>query len=155
MKQSFEYKKAMENMQPGVITADGFLGTDHRALVDIIEADEELMTKLGLDFEVLAARMKHLLVAGMKGLGEPITVDNKWLVRTDETRGKLPSPFEEGGIFNKLNAEVEVLENGRPSGKRIIYNELCIHLISRYHFFQGKGSPFRLDPELAKEILKL
>lgn len=68
MKQTQEYVKAQENMKPGVITAEGFLGTDHRPLADIIEADEEVLNKLNLDVSALASRMRELLEAGKRDL---------------------------------------------------------------------------------------
>ena len=154
MKMSPEFVKAEKNMQPGVITADGFLGSDTRPLVDIIEHDEESMVKLGLDFETLVAKLKHLLQEGRKGLGEPVTVDNQWIVRTDEARGHLPSPFEDG-IFRKVNAEVELLSEGKPTGKKLLYTDLSLHLIEKYHFFEGKGSSFRVDPDMAKAVLMI
>jgi hypothetical protein len=154
MKMSPEFVKATLNMQPGVITADGFLGDDTRPLVDIIEHDEESMTKLGITFEDLVNKMQYLLDEGRKGLGEPVTVDGTWIVRTDEARGHLPSPFEDG-IFRKVNAEVELLIHGKASGKKMIYTDLSLHLIQKYHFFEGKGSSFRIEPSVAKEILQL
>ncbi|NCN05171.1 MAG: hypothetical protein GW949_06040 [Spirochaetales bacterium] len=154
MKMSPEFVKAEQNMQPGVITADGFLGDDTRPLVDIIDHDEESMVKLGLEFETLVSKMHYLLEEGQKGLGEPVTVDGQWIVRTDEARGHLPSPFEDG-IFRKVNAEVESLENGKPSGKKLLFTDLSLHLINKYHFFEGKGSAFRVDPAQAKEVLHL
>ena len=154
MKMSPEFVKAAQNMQPGVITADGFLGDDTRPLVDIIEHDEESMTELGITFEDLVNKMQYLLDEGRKGLGEPVTIDGTWIVRTDEARGHLPSPFEDG-IFRKVNAEVELLIDGKPSGKKMIYTDLSLHLIQKYHFFEGKGSAFRIEPAIAKEILKL
>lgn len=154
MKMSPEFVKATQNMQPGVITADGFLGDDTRPLVDIIEHDEESMTELGITFEDLVNKMQYLLDEGRKGLGEPVTVDGTWIVRTDEARGHLPSPFEDG-IFRKVNAEVELLVDGKVSGKKMIYTDLSLHLIQKYHFFEGKGSSFRVEPAVAKEILQL
>lgn len=154
MKMTPELEKAQRNMQPGVITADGFLGTDTRPLPDIIAHDEETMARLGIGYEELAVKLRSLLVEGRRGLGEPVTVDGRWLVRTDEARGFLPSPFADG-IFRKTNVEVELLENGRPTGRRIVYTALSLHLIEKHHFFEGKGSPFRLEPADAKAVLAL
>ena len=50
MKMSPEYVRAQENMQPGVITSDGFLGDDRRPIVEIIAADEAEMEREGLDY---------------------------------------------------------------------------------------------------------
>lgn len=154
MKMSPEFSKAQENMNPGVITSDGFLGDDTRPLVDIIEADEERFAQLGLDFDDVAARLRDLLERGRKGLGEPVTVDDRWIVTSSEARGHLASPFEDG-IFRKVNARVERLDNGKPSGDVIIYSDLSLHLLEKNHFLQGKGSSFRLDPEKIKAVLGL
>ncbi|AFG37867.1 hypothetical protein [Spirochaeta africana] len=154
MKMTPEFTKAQANMQPGVITSTGFLGDDRRNLADIIEADRETMTKLGIEFEIAAARMRHLMEEGRKGLGEPVTVDGTWLVRTDEARGFLASPFEDG-IFRKVNVEVWAPGETEDSGNKIIYTELSLHLFERYHFMQGKGSPFRLEPDDLRDVLRL
>lgn len=141
-------------MQPGVITSDGFLGDDTRPIVDIIEADEEKFVQLGLDFDDVAARLRQLLEKGRRGLGEPVTVDGRWIVTSSEARGHLASPFEDG-IFRKVNARVERLDNGSPSGDVIVYSDLSLHLLEKNHFLQGNGSYFRLDPEKIKLVLGL
>lgn len=152
MKMSPEFTKAQNNMQPGVITSDGFLGDDTRPLVDIIEADEERFAQLGLDFDEVAARLRDLLQRGRAGLGEPVTVDDRWIVTSSEARGHLASPFEDG-IFRKVNARVERLEGGKPTGDSIIYSDLSLHLLEKNHFLQGRGASFRLDPDRIKSVL--
>lgn len=154
MKMSPEFTKAQANMQPGEITADGFLGDDTRPIVDIIADDEAEMEAIGVGFEQAAARMRHLMSEGRKGLEEPVTVDNQWIVRVSEARGFLPSPFEDG-IFRKVNAEVQLASGGEPSGEKILYSELGLHLFEKYHFMQGKGAPFRIEPVQLKRVLKL
>lgn len=154
MKMSPEYVKAQENMQPGEITADGFLGDDERPIVDIIQADESEMDRLGISFEDAVSRMRYLLREGQKGLEEPVTVGDRWIVRVSEARGFLPSPFEDG-IFRKINAEVEHAPDGNPTGEKLLYTELSLHLMEKYHFLQGKGAPFRIEPEVLKRVLEL
>ncbi len=151
MKMSPEYTKAQANMQPGVITSDGFLGDDDRPIIEIIQSDEVKMKKLGLDFDETADLMEKLMEKGRKGLGEPVTVDEKWLVQVSEARGFLASPFEDG-IFRKVNAAVR--RKDLP-GKELLYSSLSLHLFRKYHFLQGAGSPFRLEPKEIKEILDL
>jgi hypothetical protein len=149
-----EYAKAQENMQPGEITADGFLGDDNRPIVDIIQADEGEMSRLGVSFEDAVARMRYLMREGQKGLEEPVTVGDRWIVRVSEARGFLPSPFEDG-IFRKVNAEVEHAPDGNSTGDRLWYTELSLHLMEKYHFLQGKGSSFRIEPSQIKKVLEL
>ena len=147
MKMSPQMRRAQENMGPGVIAAAGFLGDDRRPLADIIAADEEAMRLMELTFEEVAERMRHFLVEGQRGLGEPIGVDEQWLVRADESRGVLPCPFEDG-IRRKINITVTHVD----SDVSVLYSELSIHLFEAHHFLQGKGSPFRLEPRALKAV---
>ena len=149
MKMSPVMKKAQENMRPGVITSDGFLGDEEHSLKDIIVRDEGEMQRLGLDYEETADLLKHLVEEGRKGLGEPVTVDKKWLVQTFESRGHLPCPFEDG-IFRKITAEIV----NKKNGSKLLVADLAIHLMETHHFLEGSGSSFRLDPEKMKSVLK-
>ena len=152
MKMSPEYAKAQANMQPGVITSDGFLGDDTRPIVEIIADDEAKMEQLHLPFDEVVDRMRRLMEKGRDGLGEPVTVDDRWIVQVYEARGHLPSPFEDG-IHRKVNAQVSLAQNGRTGDRSILYSELSLHLIEKYHFLQGHGSSFRLDPHEIKGVL--
>lgn len=154
MKMSPEYTKAQNNMQPGVITSDGFLGDDNRNIVEIIEADEEKFAQLGLDFDDVVERLRHLLDEGRKGLGEPVTVDGRWIVTASEARGHLASPFEDG-IFRKVNALIEHAPDGQPNGEKLLISDLSLHLLEKNHFLQGKGASFRLEPDQIKRVLEL
>ncbi|MGC8954851.1 MAG: hypothetical protein ACP5JS_02015 [Fervidobacterium sp.] len=147
MKMTPKYIKAQENMKPGKITADGFLGDDDRNIVDIIEADEEEFQFLDLDFVEVAKLMRKIMKEGLKGFGEAIRYD-KWEVKVDEARGFLPCPFQDG-IFRKRVAVVRNLINN----EEIMYSELSIHLLAAHHFLQGKGSKFRLEPKKIKKVL--
>ena len=180
MKMSPRFTKAQANMQPGVITADGFLGDDTRDIIDIIAEDEERCAHLGLDLAEVVRTLRYLLEQGRRGLGEPVTVDDTWIVQITEARGHLPSPFEDG-IFRKVNAAIELTPRvirsaqratlihrlatpegrrtsapqGDGGGERLFVSDLSIHMIETHHFLQGKGSPFRLDPKQLKNVLLL
>ena len=150
MKMSPEQKKIQENMAVGVITAGGFLGDDERKLPDIIEEDEELMRHYKLDYDEVAGKLEFFLEEGKKGLGEFISVDSTWLVRTEEARGHLPCPFGDG-LQRKITCET-VLEE---TGEKLLFSTFSLHLLKEHHFHQGKGSPFRIDPLQLKKVLKL
>jgi hypothetical protein len=150
MKMQPKLQQAQENMQPGVITSTGFLGNDTRQLIEIIQEDELAMRAENVDFEEAAERMRMLLEEGKRGLGEPTTVQETWLVRVDEARGFLACPFHDG-IFRKRNALVENTTNQR----KIYFSELSLHLFQEHHFLQGKGSHFRLEPRVLKAVLQL
>lgn len=148
MKLSPEMKKATHNMQPGVISAEGFLGNETLKLPDIIARDEGEMEKLELSYIKTSALLRYLLEHGERGLGEPVTVDNKWIVQIIEVKGSLPCPFQDC-MSHKTAVEIERKE----SGEKIVFTALSIHLMEEHHFLEGKGSPFRLEPHQLKKIL--
>jgi len=143
-------RKAQENMAPGVITADGFLGDDTRPLQDIIVESEEIMRHHKIDIDHAVQIMKDLMEEGRNGLGEPITVEGKWIVQTTEARGHLPCPFEDG-IQRKITTVIRNIQ----IGESIMVTTLSLHLLQKHHFLEGKGSAFRLDPALVKRVLEI
>ncbi len=148
MKMGPEYRKAQGNMAPGIITAGGFLGNDERDIKTIITEDEERMEFLSLDYENVCSMLEYLLEKGEKGLGEFITIDGKWLVRTLEARGHLPCPFEDG-LQRKITCEAINTANSA----KILFSSISIHLLRQHHFHEGKGSDFRLEPDDLKKVL--
>ena len=141
-------RAVQERMRPGHITALGLLGDDQRPVADIMQADSEAFSRLGMDFDQVADLLERLRSAGQDGLGEPITVDNRYLVSTGDARGVLPCPWNDG-VHHKNAITVQ----DQRSGRTIIYSDLSIHLLRVHHFCQGKGSPFRLDPDTLAAIL--
>lgn len=137
-------------MRPGVIVRDGFLGDDARSLSAILEADEATVARLGFTHAALAARMRQLRDAGLRGLGEPIRVEDHFEVRVDTVRGALPCPFGERGLHAKTFTIVRNLNTGRE----LTYADLSIHLIATHGFYEGRGSPFRLEPEEIVAVLE-
>jgi hypothetical protein len=150
VKQSKVYAAVQLKMAPGVITRDGFLGGDRRNLVDILTADDGELRRLGYGHQDLARRMVELRDAGTAGLGEFVDVEPHFEVRVDSVRGKLPCPFGDPGIFQKTNTTVR----NRRLGREITYTDLHIHLIGSHGFYEGIGSPFRLEPGELAEVLE-
>ncbi|HUW69385.1 MAG TPA: hypothetical protein VMX33_04070 [bacterium] len=148
MKNTQAEKDAYEQMRPGVITAQGFLGSDQRSFADIVEADLEAWRRAGTDPDEAAAFLERLRDLGQKGLGEPTGIDGRWVVTTGDARGVLPCPFHDG-TFHKNSIEAV----DEKTGKRIIYSDLSIHLLRAHRFCQGTGSPFRLDPEMVAAMM--
>lgn len=146
-------RRAEANLAAGVLTVDGFLGTDSRPLLRIIREDEAAFRDRGLDWATVAARLEDLLHRGSEGLGEPITVDGVYLVRVAETRGMFACPWEDG-LFRKRSATVQRLDTqGHPAGPELLYSDLSLHLLKDHHFLQGMGSPFRLEPKDLEAVL--
>jgi hypothetical protein len=142
--------KVQEAMAPGVITEQGFLGTDKRNYPEIIQDDELKFQTMRIDWDTVAIKLEYLLNEGLKGLGEFRTVDNKWLCRVAETRGKLPSPFKDG-LFFKRSVHIKNISNN----EELFFSDLSLHMLKAHHFLQGKGSAFRMEPEKLKKVLDI
>ncbi len=151
MKQSPLLQQIQEQMKPGVITLSGFLGTDTRNLVEILIDDEAAVRRLGRTHRRIADRMQYFRDCGYEGLGEFITVDGHFEVRVDSVRGKLPSPFGGAKLYRKVNSTVR----NTAKGREITFTDLQIHFIRDHGFYEGKGSPFRIEPEEIIEILEV
>jgi len=148
MKMPPEYIEAQKNMQPGVISSMGFLGEDSRNLADIIQTDENLMARFNLSFEEVSRWMKEMMNEALKGLGESVIVRNKWEVQLYEVRGFIPCPFKDG-IFRKRVVVIKKI----GSNLQLTLSDLSIHLFEKHHFLQGRGSFFRIEPQILKELL--
>jgi hypothetical protein len=143
--------RIQRQMQPGIITRDGFLGTESRRLADILEEDDAAVCRLGLTHGAIAERLRALREAGARGLGLPTPADPHFEVQVDSVRGVLPCPFLHAGVFPKTNVTVRNLRSGRE----ITYTDLNIHMIEAHGFYEGQGAAFRLAPAALAEILEL
>lgn len=151
MKQSPQLKQIQENMRPGVLTLNGFLGTDGRDLVEILETDAAEVRRLKTTHRAISDRMALLRDRGKEGLGEFIDVDPNFEVRVDSVRGGIPSPFGDRGLIPKTNTTVRNTRLGRE----IVFTDVNIHLIGEHGFYEGRGSLFRVEPEDLVEVLEV
>ncbi len=151
MKQTPQMNAIQEQMKPGVLTLHGFLGTDTRSLVEILESDAAEVGRLGTTHAEIAERMRYFRNKGEKGLGEFTTVDGHFEVRVDSIRGKIPSPFGGPGLHSKTNT---ILVN-KKLNRTIIFTDINIHLIGDHGFYEGRGSLFRLEPADLVSILEI
>ena len=151
MKQTVEFDKIQQQMQKGVITLNGFLGDDKRKLVDILESDNLTVKNLRRTHEAIADRMEYFRKRGTEGLGEFITVDENFEVKVETVRGMLPSPFGGKGMYGKANTTVR----NKKLDKSVVFTDLHIHFIGDHGFYEGKGSPFRLEPEELIAVLEV
>ena len=149
MKNTQAEKDAYKQMEPGAITAQGFLGTDLRSIADIVGSDLEAFRRAGVDPDDAAAFLERLRDLGQKGLGEPTGVGESLVVTVGDARGVLPCPFHDG-TYHKNSIEAV----DERSGARVVYSDLSIHLLATHRFCQGTGSPFRLDPETLASMMK-
>ena len=105
---------------------------------------------LGLSHEAIARRLEELTRVAKKEFGDTVTIEDRYDVWADEARGAIPCPWQHpNGLFRKSRMEIKDLK----SGKRLIWTDLSVHLIRAHGFYQGKGSPYRLEPKVIKDML--
>ena len=143
-----------KDMRPGaksdVGSEDGFLGPDEK-LLDVLAADNKyVVDELGLTHQELA---KHLHAMGTIGFwqsreGAVFTYrGRRFKVTMLLTAGSQKSPFHDG-TASGANARVENLD----TGKKLAYALLVPDMIERYGFYEGKGTPYRVDPKQVVEV---
>ena len=142
MKQDPRLNVVEQNMVPGEISKSGFLGNDERKLVDILLDDGQAVTGLGLTHKILADRMEELTEKGREGFGNPVLVDGYLQVTVDDSRGTIACPFQHMGMYPKENVKAV----NTKTGESVFWTALNIHMIREHGFYQGKGSPFRIEP---------
>ena len=137
-------------MAPGAITKEGFMGTDHRSLSEIIDADTAEVVRLGLTHEKIAAKLAEVTHQAIFAMGAPVCVGVVELT-ANEAMGKLPCPFGHPGLYPKA-----ILDGCRcDTDQRLRWTALQVHLIGEHGFYEGKGSTFRLEPEALARFLGL
>jgi hypothetical protein len=127
-----------------------FLGRDSRNLLEILNEDLELIHGLNLTHEKVASRLEELTHAAKKDMGETVEVEERYEIMAEEHRGMIPCPWAHpGGLFVKSYVELR----DRETKEVLIWSDLSIHLIKEHGFYQGRGSPFRLEPATLKRVL--
>ena len=138
-----------EVLRSSKLVAGGFMGRDSRSVLEVIDADLAELTKLGTTAEHIAARMQEITDIAQAGLGNWRTIDPERQAKTNEARGILVCPWPHPGRFAKRITTVKL----NRTGETVSWSDLSIHLIAKHGFFEGTGSPFRIEPaELMKVI---
>ncbi|MDD5458933.1 MAG: hypothetical protein PHF37_06045 [Phycisphaerae bacterium] len=150
MKKTAEMEKLHQMLKSDRFVAGGFLGSDERFFLDIIDDDIAELSRINITAAELAQRMQQITEAAIKGLGTWVKVDEKTEAKVDEAKGGLVCPWpHRAGLFAKRVTTVKRLDTGQT----IFYSDLNIHFISEHSFFEGKGSSFRLEPRRLVEMI--
>jgi len=140
----------IEDAMHGIGTLGTFMGSDSRKIYEILIDDHDVICSLGLTHDLVANRLEEVTRAAKEELGDVVEIENRYEVRADEARGSVPCPWRHpGGLFRKSRIELKDLQ----SGCRLLWTDLSIHLIRAHGFYQGRGSPYRLEPRIIKRVL--
>lgn len=149
-KMSPEQKTLQEDMAPGSLTLDGFLGDDPRSIEEIIREDETFLQREGVEIKDIVMVLKAFTFKGVEGLGDPVPVGD-YEVSVEHFRGWQYCPFKHKKKVSKRNTKLV----DKRTGKELYWSDLSLHLIEAHGFFQGKGAHFRMEPETILEVLRL
>lgn len=138
-----------DKLQPSKFSAAGFLGRDERPLEEIINADVREVEQRGLTQTQVADSLQEVHDQARAAMGARVQIRPGLWAEYHESMGRIPSPFSGEGVFEKGQTTVYDRE-GMP---RLILSALSIHLIRAHGFFQGKGSPYRIEPGEAIDLL--
>jgi hypothetical protein len=144
-----QLEKLEEVLRSSKLVYGSFMGTDTRSVSDVIDADNAKLAKIGFTAEQIAAKMQQITDIAITGLGTWVQIDQDRMAKTDEAKGSLVCPWPHPGKFAKRITTVKLT----ASQQTISWADLSIHLIAEHHFFQGKGSAFRIEPEQLVEMI--
>jgi hypothetical protein len=141
------YKRCF--FEAGELTKSGFLGSETRSISEIIQQDRKQLEHYGIRMRQMAERLQAFIDEGKKRLEDEIEFGD-FIVRVQWDRGMIPCPFGDPGLHPKIVAYI----HSKKTGNDIQYSQLSIHMLRMHDFLGGKGSCFRLEPELLVEFLK-
>ncbi|MDQ7784945.1 MAG: hypothetical protein RDU20_18825 [Desulfomonilaceae bacterium] len=127
-----------------------YLRGDDRPLPRILEEDAAEVSRLQMDLEEITSLMKRFYDEGRKALGDPVKIDDTFEVTVREDRGILACPFRDH--FPAPKAIITAVN--LKTGKILRFTVLGWHLIHAHGFFQGKESPFRIEPSDLKDFFE-
>ena len=148
-------------MRPGAWSAGGFLGPDER-LADVLQADSEVVERLGLSVEQIASALERLVAAGASAPRRRRRVPPHFDVHVSVLKGFQICPWTQdphggqctagGGVrFASLDWRID----NRSARKGMHGPGLGVHLIRDHAFFEGRESPYRMDPHELAQLLDL
>jgi len=149
VKQAPDLKLLEELLHSSQIVAGGFLGTDARPLPEIIEADATALRALGMTPAELAARMEQATTLARAGQGMPVQITPDLEAVVEESRGQLVCPWPGPERFAKTTTTLTQISSGATAR----WSALSIHLMRAHGFFQGHGSPYRIEPATLVALL--
>ncbi|MCE5186830.1 MAG: hypothetical protein LLF76_11965 [Planctomycetaceae bacterium] len=151
MKESPEEKRLEETLRSSQMVAGGFMGTDPRRPLEVIEDDEDLLDKLKLSIHTLGRRMHELTDLAIPQMGNWIDDprQSRLRVKADDYNGSLVCPWPHPGSYQKRITTVK----DKNTGRIVSWTDLNIHMIEAHGFFEGKGAFFRIEPAQIAAIL--
>ena len=151
MQETPEDKSLEGRLGASKFSGEGFLGTDHRPVDEIVADDLRTLDRLGVPAGRLLAALRDVFDRAQAEFGGEIDVRPGVTAVAHESMGRIPSPFRGDGVFEKG----DVVVAAPATGEQLILTSLGLALIEKHSFFQGRGSRYRIDPARAAALLGL
>ena len=176
MQDTISIAELESRMQPNAWSIGGFLGSSE-SLESVIHEDAQTLDRLGVSYDILASTLQDLLSKASKGGGRGhlqfsarspenlprFSLNNLPIQNAGFTQdavqvfitgfmGKQDCPWE---CENPELSSIDFLCLNRLTGEWMVGPGMIVHLIRNHHFFEGHGSPYRVDPEKLIRILRL
>jgi hypothetical protein len=149
MKRPPDLKRLDEMLRPSRISAHGFLGRDTRPVEEIIEADAATLARAGRTPQEVASRMREVTQAALAGQETTVRVGDTLDASAFSVRGAMPCPWPHPGRYAKTVTTARRVD----SGETVRWSDLNVHMVECHGFFEGIGSPYRVDPEALLRVL--
>jgi len=159
-------------MRPCADSRAGFLGKDE-SLIDVALADARVLQEYGITHQQVADRLTYLSgrafrkwnMKSRRGQSyydaqrEGAVIDGKFRFTAIGWMGSQNCPFVHSSLPNRVytcgwGSHDFAVEN-MATNERIKFPELMLHLVGGHHFFEGKGTSYRLEPADAVRVLDL
>jgi len=101
--------------------------------------------------QVIMDRMTPGALCGAGFLGRPVVIDDHLSAVFGEAMGRIPCPWGGCGLF----AKGEVVLSDSRTGATLRLTPLSVHFVAAHGFYQGRGSPYRLEPARLVEVLDI
>jgi hypothetical protein len=144
MKESPQAQNLEKLLRSSKLVAGGFMGDDVRSVHEVIDADMAELLRLGFMVKQLSERMQQITDIAIPGLGTWVKIDPQRDAKVDEAKGFMVCPWPHPGRFAKRVTTVRFIETDQT----IKWSDLNIHMIGGHGFFEGKGSNFRIEPQI-------
>ena len=148
-----------ELMRPGQrderTSKNGFLGPEE-GLIDVLVADNDLVNGMGLSHRDLAIPLLQICQRAygqLKQGDDDVEIDHaniRWRVNFTVFMGSQFSPFND-----KTKASVDYTVTNLENGESVSFSGLVPLMIERYGFYEGHGTPYRVDPTDIARVLGL
>lgn len=168
-----DIKKLEERMHPGKHSEGGFLGPKE-SLEEILKEDDETVARLGFEHRQIAAALDHFLTFGFQGsrklnkhldsrmdLNRPIVLfGGTYAIEINMYDGHQDCPWgctkdQDGRHGLSMYGGLDATVTNQKTGEKLKFPGLIIHLISDHHFYEGKESPYRVDPRKVVTFFEL